>query len=154
MNDAAGVRRGYFRYFLFLSRPRRGASINRQSMARLRFPTIPTFRRSIVLHVNYLQKINLKRVGADLLLTIYRFEKSFVTRRVQCNEKRPSAAWLAGSESRVRHIHMRAIPPKIQRATCRNSPLKPATACLSAGSRIPLLPPPKGESRPRESGGD
>lgn len=37
--------------------------------------------RSIVLHVNYLQKINLKRVGADLLLTIYRSEKSFVTRR-------------------------------------------------------------------------
>lgn len=74
-----------------------GASINRQSMTRLRFPTIPTFRRSIVLHVNYLQKINLKRVGADLLLTIYRFEKSFVTRRVQCNEKRPSAARLAGA---------------------------------------------------------
>lgn len=50
-------------------------------MVRLRFPTIPTSRRSIVLHVNYLQKINLKRVGADLLLTIYRSEKSFVTRR-------------------------------------------------------------------------
>lgn len=76
MNDAAEVLRGYF---LFLSQLRE-ALINRQSIARLRFPTIPTSRRSIVLHVNYLQKINLKRVGADLLLTIYRSEKSFVTR--------------------------------------------------------------------------
>lgn len=129
MNDVTEVLCDYFRYFLFLSRPR-GASINPQSMARLRFPTILTFGRSIVLHVNYLQKINLKCVGTDLLLTIYRSEKSFVTRRMQRNEKRRSAR-LAGRD------HMRAISPKMQRITRRNSPLNPATTCLSAGSRIP-----------------
>lgn len=65
------------------------------------FPDNSSLRRSIVLDVNYLQKINLKRVGADLLLTIYRTEKSFVTRLCTRNEKRPR---LARASARARAV--------------------------------------------------
>jgi len=141
MNDAAGVPRGYFRYFLFLSRPR-GASINRQSMARLRFPTIPTSRRSIVPHVNYLQKINLKRVGADLLLTIYRSEKSFVTRRYNVMKNGHRCGSRDGS--RVQHMQLLRKYNKLH-AVIRPGARNYTSICKLADSRKEKRVPARGD---------
>lgn len=100
---------------------RRSVHRSIDNLARVCFPTIRgRGRRSIVPHVNYLQKINLKRVGADLLLTIYRPEKSFVTQRCDVMKNGPVAVTSRG------HVRARAIVAKIQQITCRNSlsPLK------------------------------